>query len=100
MKKANYIEYMKLFNRLYYGVALTEERLSDNVLNIFTYLRDHGAGKLMNEIGISLRMTMVNCKPVKHEFIYSKGENAGKRLEINEIRNIGLLLLKYWNEIE
>lgn len=98
--KANYTDYMKLWKRLYTGVALTEERLSDNALNLFNYLRDGGAGKLMNRIGVGLRTMVREGGPVKAEFVYTSGENNGRALTIGEVERIGMLLLFYWNEIE
>jgi len=98
--KANYIDYMKLWNRLYSGVALTEERLSENALNIINYLRDGGAAALMNRIGIGIRIKYVDEKPVEYALQFTSGDNAGRQLSIDEVKHIGLLLMLYWNEIE
>lgn len=98
--KANYSDYIKLWNGLYMGVPLTDEKQSDNALTIFNYLKDGGAGKLMTRIGVGLSTKYINEVPVEHRLFYIAGENKGRTLTISEIENIGLLLLMYWKEIE
>lgn len=97
--KANYTDYMKLFNKLYLGVPLTEIKLSDNALQIARYLKDGGASELMKRIGIGLKQYVTVGKPIKTELYYISGCNAGRALTIDEIRHIGILLLIYWKEI-
>ena len=98
--KANYTEYMKLFNKLYVGVPLTDDRLSDNALQIASYLRDGGASDIMKKVYIGLRHHRENDRPIKTELVYIDGEYAGRALNLREIENIGILLLMYWKEIK
>lgn len=98
--KANYTDYMKLFNKLYVGIPLSDERLSDNALQIFNYLRDGGASDIMNMVHVGIRQHIEEGKPIKAELLYIGGEYAGKALSLREIENIGILLLMYWKEIK
>lgn len=89
--KCNAFEYEKMCNRLFCGVALTDEHLTEAAKEIRDYILDGSALPIVNALEIGLRIkenppgTMAGMW-----FQYVGGANAGKLLTINEVRNIGL----------
>lgn len=95
--KANYIDYHKLWRKLYMNVPLTPERLSENALAIRNYLVNNGALEITQKAGLGLRITEQGGKVVNREIVYLTGERKGQALNFKEIENIGLLLLRPGN---
>ena len=92
--KANYIDYCKLYHKLYCNVPLTQERLSDNALKISQYLVKNGALEITRRAGLGIRTTEQGGEVVNREIVYLTGDRKGQALTFNEIERIGLLLLR------
>lgn len=96
--KANYYDYNKLWDRLYTNVPLTDERLSDNVLQIAGYLRDNGAIEVVENLGLGLRCHIEYGKKTTWEIYFTTGPNKERALTLWEIRDIGIMLLRHKKE--
>jgi len=90
--KANYIEYKKLTDRLFYGVALTDKHMNDATEHIRRYLLNAGESALCDALGIGIRTHEINGELARKRLVFLSGENAGRELTIREIENIGLFL--------
>ena len=93
----NYIEYQRMTNSLFFGVALTEDHLNSAVNRIQSYLMDGGAIDTVNYLGIGVQTISKPKAPrvytvVRRRFVYIGGENAGRELTVNEICAIGMFL--------
>ncbi len=92
--KCNAFEYEKLCNRLYNGVALTDEHLTEAAKQIREYILDGGGLDVVKSLQIGLRV--LSKKEGDKETIegirlyFVGGENAGCELTIQEIKNIGM----------
>ena len=87
----NYIEYQKLMDKLFYGVLLTDEHLNNAAEQIRRYILEGGAAELMAELQIGLRLHIENDKIIRRRICFIGGENEGRELTIEEIRNLGFL---------
>ena len=95
--KCNYIEYHKLTDQMFYGVAQTDIHLNEYTEIIRRYLIDGGAGNIMQKLGIGIqiittRAVLLPEEIVTRRFIWLKGNRTGKLLERNEIEAIGMFL--------
>lgn len=95
--KCNYIEYHKLTDQMFYGVAQTDIHLNEYTEIIRRYLIDGGAGNIMQKLGIgtqiiTTRAVLLPEEIVTRRFIWLKGNRTGKLLERNEIEAIGMFL--------
>lgn len=97
--KCNYFEYMELTEKLFYGVALTDNQLNNAAEKIKQYLVDGGAGEVVKSLGIGFRIVekQFNVFPelnevIRKRFVFVEGERKGEELTINEIRSIGMFL--------
>lgn len=88
----NYFDYQHLTDRLFVGVALTEEHLNAATEKIRQYLVSGGAAKRMEEFGIGIRVIEHAGKEIRRRLVYVRGKNEGQELTIPEIKNIGMLL--------
>lgn len=95
--RANYIDYNRLWRKLYMNVPLTPERLAENALAIRNYLVSNGALEITRKAGLGLRTTEQGGKVINREIVYLTGENKGRALTLQEIERIGLLLLRPGN---
>lgn len=95
--RANYVEYEKLMDRLYYGVALTDNQLNYAAEEIRQYIVNNGAADVLEKLGIGIQIKTKSAvllpeEMVSERLIWISGERTGKLLELNEIRNIGMFL--------
>ena len=97
--KCNYVEYMDLTEKLFYGVPLTDNQLNNATEKIRQYLVDGGAGEVVKSLGIGFRIVEKQFQAfpelneiVKKRFVFIDGERKGEELTINEIRGIGMFL--------
>lgn len=90
--KANAYEYLKMTDKMFYGVALTDEHMNNAVENIRKYLVASGALEIVDRLGIGMRIEERDGKVVRRRMIYLSGENRGKELSIHEMQNIGMFL--------
>lgn len=90
--KCNYFDYQHLTDRLFVGVALTEEHLNNATETIRQYLVSGGAAKRMEEFGIGIKTIERAGKEIRRRFVYLRGKNEGQELTIPEIQNICMLL--------
>ena len=93
----NYIEYQRMTNSLFFGVALTDKHMNEATEHIRRYFINGGALEIVNALGIGIRVTGkcgVNrpSEIIERRFIYLSGENAGRELTVNEICSIGMFL--------
>lgn len=93
----NYIEYHKMTDRMFYGVPLTEAHLARCTETLRCYLTNGGAGKLMNKLGIGIKLTTKQAlllpeEIVSERFVWLKGPRKGQLLERHEIEAIGMSL--------
>ena len=90
---ANYYDYQKLCDKLYYGVLLTDEHLNAAAEQIRRYIVDGGATDIVSALGIGLRLHIdANGEIIRRRIYYTGGENKGRELTISEIMNIGFFL--------
>lgn len=90
--RANYHDYMKLFDHLYCGKAMREPLLSENAECLRRYLVDGGAAETCSALGILFRTWSRNGNVYKRELCIAEGEDAPRPMTIREIQNIGLFL--------
>lgn len=95
----NYFDYMKLTDELFFGVALTDEHLSDAAEKIRRYIVNGGAAEIAASLGIGFKVVEKQFQVfpelnriVTKRFIFVDGERKGEELTINEIRSIGMFL--------
>lgn len=93
----NYFEYEEMTEKMFYGVALTNHHLNMVTEQIRLYLINGGAGEIMKQLGIGIRIVtkesvLLPPEIVKRRFVWIDGERKGKELSIGEIMGIGLFL--------
>ena len=93
----NYFEYRNMTEKLFFGVALTQEHLNRATEEIRRYIVDGGAGDVMLALGIGIKVitkeaVLLPKEIVKRCFVYIDGENKGRELDRHEIMNIGMFL--------
>lgn len=95
--KCNYFEYRDMTDKLFYGVALTDKHLNVATEQIRRYIVDGGAGDVMQNLGIGIRITtkegvLLEPEIVRRRFVWISGERKGEELTISEIQNLGMFL--------
>lgn len=89
--KCNAFEYEKMCNRLFCGVGLTDENLTEAAKEIRDYILDGDALPIMNALEIGLRIKENPPGTIAGMwFQYIGGANAGRLLTVDEVKNIGL----------
>lgn len=93
----NYFEYRDMMEKLFYGVALTDSHLNNATEQIRRYLVDGGAGNIVKDLGIGIKVVtkealLLEPEIVSRRFVWLKGEHKGEELDRNEIENIGMFL--------
>ena len=71
----NYFEYRDLTEKLFFGVALTQEHLNNATEEIRRYIVDGGAGDVMLSLGIGIKVitkeaVLLPKEIVKRCFVY------------------------------
>ena len=97
MTTCNYIEYQRMTNSLFFGVALTDKHMNEATEHIRLYFINGGALEIVNALGIGIKVVerpRLNqpSEVIEQRFIYLSGENAGRELTVNEICSIGMFL--------
>lgn len=97
--ECNYFEYKDMTEKMFYGVALTDDHLNSVTEQIRTYIVKGGAGPIVKKLGIGFKITEKQfglCKElneiVRCRFVWLNGEREGEELTINEICAIGMFL--------
>lgn len=92
---ANYFDYHKLTESLFYGVPLTENHLNNATEKLRLYIVNGGAGEMVKALGIGIEIKTKSNDILKineiisRRFIFTDGAQKGKYLTISEIENIG-----------
>ncbi len=89
---ANYVDYQKMMNKLFFGVALTEKHMNKATETIRKYLCDTGAADTVKRLGVGIELIERDGKLIKERFVYVSREAEGRELSVSEIINIGLFL--------
>ena len=95
--KCNYIEYHKLTDKMFYGVAQTDLHLNKYTEILRQYLVNDGAGDVMSKLGIGIRIVsrkigLLPEEVITRRFIWLKGNRQGSLLNQAEIEAIGMFL--------
>ena len=93
----NYFEYKEMMDKMFYGVALTDNHLNNVTEQIRQYLVNGGAGNIVVALGIGIKVitkeaVLLPSEVVYRRFIWLEGERKGEELHRNEIENIGMFL--------
>ena len=93
----NYFEYIKMMDKMFFGVALTDNHLNNVTEQIRRYLVNGGAGNTMKALGIGIKVVtkeavLLPTEVVSRRFVWLNGERKGEELDRNEIENIGMFL--------
>ena len=95
----NYFEYRDMTEKLFYGVALTDEHLNNATEQIRRYIVDGGAAPIMEALGFGIRVVEKQHplfpelnEVIERRFVYINGKNKGRKLDKHEIMNIGFFL--------
>lgn len=88
-RKINYYEYHNMTEKLFFGVALTDEHMSDATAQIAKYLSDGGAKNIMDALGLCISEIEQDGRVWYRRIVHKLD---GRELSVNEIGNIGLFL--------
>ena len=93
----NYFEYREMMDKMFYGVALTDNHLNNVTEQIRQYLVNGGAGNIVVALGIGIKVitkeaVLLPSEVVYRRFIWLEGERKGEELDRNEIEGIGMFL--------
>lgn len=95
----NYFDYQDMTDKMFYGVALTDNHLNNATEQIVRYLVEGGAGNTVKALGIGIKieerqhpMFPELNKVIKKRLVFIDGERKGEELTINEVQNIGMFL--------
>ena len=91
----NYVEYHRLTDQMFYGVAQTDAHLNQYTEILRQYLINGGAANTMLKLGIGIQLTtkrlmLLPEEVVMRRFIWLKGNRKGKLLEKHEIEALGM----------
>ncbi len=95
--KCNYIEYHRLTDRMFYGIAQTDAHLNQYTEVLRQYLINGGAGDIMLKFGVGIQLTtkklmLLPEEVIMRRFIWLKGNKKGELLERYEIEALGMFL--------
>lgn len=93
----NYVEYHRLTDQMFYGVAQTDAHLNQYTEILRQYLINGGAANTMLKLGIGIQLTtkrlmLLPEEVVMRRFIWLKGNRKRKLLEKHEIEALGMFL--------
>ena len=94
----NYFDYRDMTDKMFYGVALTDNYLNNVSVQIKRYLQDGGAGDTLAKLGIGFRIVEKQFvfpelnETISQKFVWLNGERKGEELTIDEIKGIGMFL--------
>lgn len=93
----NYFEYREMMDKMFYGVALTDNHLNNVTEQIRQYLVNGGAGDIMKSLGIGIKVitketVLLPTETIYRRFVWLNGEHKDKELYRNEIESIGMFL--------
>lgn len=84
-----YYKYHDFAEKLFFGVALTNEHMNEATIKIANYLCSNGAFEIVNALGIGIVEFRTGEKVTRRRICYKL---SGKELTVTEIMNIGLFL--------
>lgn len=95
--KCNYIEYHKLTDKMFYGVAQTDSHLNEYTEILRQYLINCGAGNLIQKLGVGVQVTkkqngLLPEEVVMRRFVWLRGDRKGELLSKTEIEALGMFL--------
>ena len=95
--ECTYFEFEKLFNKLFFGVALTDEHLNNTTEQIRRYLVNGGAGEVVKMLHVGIKVVskesfLLGEEIVSRRFVWLAGDQKGEELTVNEIFCIGMYL--------
>ena len=95
----NYFDYIDMTDKMFYGVALTDNHLNNVTEQIRKYLVEGGAGDIVKALGIGIKIEEKQYpmfpelnRVIKRRFVFIDGENKGRELTRHEIQGIGMFL--------
>ena len=95
----NCFEYHEMTEKMFYGVALTDEHLNAATERIRIYLVNGGAAPIMAALHIGIKVITKEYFPfselnqvLRRRFVWLDGERKGQELSIAEIQGIGMFL--------
>lgn len=93
----NYFDYRDMMDKMFYGVALTDNHLNDVTEQIRRYLVNGGAGNIVKALNIGVKVItqkslLLPEEVVKCRFVWLDGGRKGEELTVNEISSIGMFL--------
>lgn len=93
--KCNYIDYRKLTDELFYGVARTDRHMNNAAHRIHQYILNGGGAEIAAKLGIGIRQVAKSAlllpeEEVSYRFVYISGARKDKELDVHEIESIGL----------
>lgn len=93
----NYFDYRDMVEKLFYGVPLTDAHLNDATEQIRQYLVNGGAGDVVKDLGIGIKVitkkaVLLPTEVTYRRFIWLCGEREGAELNRDEISGIGMFL--------
>lgn len=93
----DYFEYRRMMDKLFYGIPLTDNRLNEATEIIRQYLVKGGAGNILKELGVGIRIVTKECvflppEIIRKRFVWLKGQRKGEELDRSEIESIGMFL--------
>lgn len=92
--QANIIDYHKMTDKLFYGVARTREHMNEAACHIKNYIINSGFGETVSKLGIGYReiKRLSDGKILSADIVWLKGDNVGNPLTVAEIENIGIFM--------
>ena len=95
--KCNYVEYHRLTDQMFYGVAQTDTHLNQYTEILRQYLINGGAANMMLKLGVGIQLItkrpmLLPEEVVMRRFIWLKGNRKGELLEKHEIEALGMFL--------
>lgn len=93
--KCNYIEYHRLTDQMFYGIAQTDAHLNQYTEVLRQYLINGGAGDMMLKLGVGIQLTtkkvmLLPEEVIMRRFIWLKGNR------IRKTRNRGIRNVPSW----
>lgn len=93
--KCNYIDYRKLTEELFYGVARSEHHMNKATHRLHQYILDGGGAKIVAKLGVGIRQVTKSAlllpdDEISYRFVYISGDREGEELDIHEIESIGM----------
>ena len=88
----NCCDYQKMIDKLFYGVALTDEHMNNAMNTIKNYLVNGEALKVLKSLSIGWKELYQGQKLIKQRFYFYGGNLQGRDLDIKHLEALGHFL--------